>query len=269
MMPPLFEERTGRFVGLTEQQVATLNPDQLRAYSNLADATKQLDAANKEAVEARDHHHASVRKLQEAEAEAKKHRWTAHNEWRSMIAAGRGLPTDQELLKGAVVRCQMQGKELSEENLKAELPPGFPLEIDDGNNTAPTLFDLQEVVSDSHIRMHEAEARQRDYRGRVAAAITQWQVACDAPATFEDLVRSHIQSENRLRAERVANGEVRTAGGRPGRSVVDQFAAATRASGRRAGGGNSFRRGPNGTQAYSAIEAAKINAQRAAQAKAK
>lgn len=260
MLPSLYEEKTGRFTGLTEQQVGTLNPDQLRAYNHLADVTAKLEAANTEAGEARDHHHTSVRKLQEAEAEAKKHQWTPHNEWKAMIAAGRGLPTDRQLLQGAVIRCRMQGKEITRENLLAELPPGFPLEIEDGTGaTAPTLYDLQEAVSDSAIRLHEADARQRAYRAHVAAAITQWQNAIDTPASFESLVRQHIASENAERARRVEAGEVRVSG-RPGRSVIDQFAYATRNSGRRAGGGSGFRRG-----GVSYTEAMRLNAERARQ----
>lgn len=276
-MPPLFEEKTGKFVGLDAEQAATLNPQQLKAYNDLADATVKLAAADKKAVEARDHHHAVVRKLQEAEAK-KKQRWTPHDEWRAMVAAGRGLPTDKELLKGAMVRVQMQGKELTRENLLTELPPGFQIEID--GEDGPSLFDLQEALSESTVQMHAANQRQRDARGCVASCITQWQIANQGTPTFESLIRQHIEAQNAERQAR-ADGLIPPRGYKGGNSQVDRMAAAMsggsgpgpvrmpdgstmRGSGMaRAGGGNAFRRG-----AFTKAEAARENARRAREAAA-
>lgn len=255
--PPLFDPK-GKFIGLADEQIAKLNLDQKSAYDELAAATAQLDTANAEYVAARDHHHASVRALQEAQAnQTKQRQWTHMDEWRSMIAAGKGLPDDKTLLKQAMVKVQMSGKELTEENLRAELPPGFILEIDADDK--PSLFDRQEKVSESTVRMRLADERVRECRGRVAECITRWQTI--HAGNFEGLIREHIANENRLRAERVASGQSRVTG-HPGPSEIDRFAFYTKQSGRRAGGGGSFRRG-----GYTPSEAARINAERARQAK--
>lgn len=255
MDTPLFEEKTGRFVGLNPEQLAALNPAQRAAYDALADATTKLAEANAEFEAARENHYAAVRALQEAETEAKKRKpWTHMDEWRAMKAAGDGLPTDKDLLKQAIAKCQLEGVELSEQNIKAHLPPNFVLEIDDGTKASePTLYDLQEALSETHVRMHESDQRMRGWRARVAECITAWQVANNATPNFESLVRQHIQSENAERARRVANGESRPTS-RPGRSEIDRYAFVTRNSGKRAGGGSGFRRG-----GVSANEAMRLN----------
>jgi len=253
MMPSLFEEKTGKFTGLTSEQLVTLKPDQLKAHDDVRDAAAALDAANAEFVAARDHQYESVRVLREAEAAALKERkWSHMDEWRSMVAAGRGEPDDRTLLKQAMFRCQAAGDELTPQNIRKHGGP--VIEIDDGN---PTLYDLQETLSEATVRYRVADERIREARGRLSQTITQWQLACGETKSFEQLARQHIASENAERARRVAEGRSRM-NGQPGPSAIDHFAFATKQSGRRAGGSGSFRRGG---MTYS--EAARENARRA------
>lgn len=51
-MSGLFELKPGKFTPLSDAQLATLNDEQLGAYTDLKSAVAQLDAANAEAESA-------------------------------------------------------------------------------------------------------------------------------------------------------------------------------------------------------------------------
>jgi hypothetical protein len=64
----VFTPKTGQFIRLEPDALASLTDDQLRAYSDLADAVDQLDAANAEMIAARAFNQAAVAQLDYAKA---------------------------------------------------------------------------------------------------------------------------------------------------------------------------------------------------------
>lgn len=219
----LFEQKTGVFVPLTPDQLNTLSDTQHSAYDSVVAAWDELTAANAEATDARAHNQQCVKALDEAHAaEAKRRKWTPLDEVRAMIAAG---PT------GA--------------GGKRPEPAPEP-------NT--DVQDAQAALTESHVWLRSAAARQSEARGAVALAVQHWQVAVGGTQSHSDLVREHLKSENEQRAARVA-GRIPERG-RPGPSAIDQYAYYTRATGRSSGGSRSFARGGmSQTQAMRALQA--------------
>jgi hypothetical protein len=68
----MFDSRTGKFIPLSDAQLARLNPDQRSAYDDLRREVALLDAANTEAESAIKANHAAVAALHAAEAAAAK-----------------------------------------------------------------------------------------------------------------------------------------------------------------------------------------------------
>ena len=114
------------------------------------------------------------------------------------------------------------------------------------NGAAPSrpvsVADAQRALVDSQMRSARATDAQREARGNVALALERFQRATMQTQTPEQLVRAHIESENQLRADRVAGKIPQRGGQRRLGSAVDAFAFHTRASGRGAGGGRAFGR---------------------------
>lgn len=66
----VFEQRTGKFIPLDADQLATLSPEQADAYADLARAVSLLDAAKELAASARAFNQEAVRQLDYARANA-------------------------------------------------------------------------------------------------------------------------------------------------------------------------------------------------------
>lgn len=66
----IFEQRTGKFIPLSEDELATLSPEQADAYADLARAVATLDAAKELALSARAFNQRAVAALDEARANA-------------------------------------------------------------------------------------------------------------------------------------------------------------------------------------------------------
>jgi hypothetical protein len=94
------------------------------------------------------------------------------------------------------------------------------------------------------LRYRQANERMLTARGRFNLALRDWQNATTQTITPDQLIRSHIDAETKLRAD-VKEGRVspRKSPDQPGPSAIDQFAFYTKTTGRRPGGGGSFRRG--------------------------
>lgn len=106
-----------------------------------------------------------------------------------------------------------------------------------------SVAELQQQRVESMMRCQRATDAQRECRGRVALALQQFQRATMQTQTQEQMIRQHIESENKLRADRAA-GKISPRGGqRRLGSAIDTTAYYSRNAGRGAGGGNAFRRG--------------------------
>jgi hypothetical protein len=209
----IFEAKTGKFTPLPADQLAKLTTDQRNAYNALVLAVDELDAANAEATDARDSNQAAVRRLDAAEAADKKRpKWTFLDEWKA--------------------------------NLRVSSNPVGVVPEQQPSDTQ----DAQKALAESHIWLRSAAERQGNARGAVALCVQKWQVASGVTQTQEQQRREFIESENRLRAERVASGQPRPSSSRPGPSAIDQHAYYTRgARGRQVGPGGAplygYRRG--------------------------
>ncbi|MGD0076855.1 MAG: hypothetical protein ABSD31_21395 [Candidatus Binataceae bacterium] len=93
-------------------------------------------------------------------------------------------------------------------------------------------------------RYRQASERQLVARGRFNLALRDWENATMQTVSPDQLIRSHIDAETKLRAD-VKAGLVspRKTPDQPGPSAIDRLAFYSKNSGRRPGGGNSFRRG--------------------------
>lgn len=86
----MFDPKTGKFMPLTEIQLARFDDEQRAAYDELESVAAALDAANREAADAIAANHAAVAALDAAEkAEAKKPKWTFLDELRATQAQWR------------------------------------------------------------------------------------------------------------------------------------------------------------------------------------
>jgi hypothetical protein len=106
-----------------------------------------------------------------------------------------------------------------------------------------SVLEAQRRLVEVQLRCARATDRQRKARGNVALALAAFQKATMQTQTQEQLIRQHIESENQLRADRVAGKIPQRGGQRRLGSAIDAFAYYTRATGRSAGGGAAFRRG--------------------------
>lgn len=121
------------------------------------------------------------------------------------------------------------------------------------NGSAPSHIDAPKAalsvvaahhqLAEAQMRCARATDRQREARGNVAVALEKFQRATMVTQNFEQLIRQHIDSENKLRADRVAGNLPQRGAQRRLGSAVDAYAFHTRNHGRGAGGGNAFRRG--------------------------
>jgi hypothetical protein len=93
-------------------------------------------------------------------------------------------------------------------------------------------------------RFRQASERQLVARGRFNLALRDWENATKQSISADQLIRSHINAETQLRHDVKAGlAPPRKSPDRPGPSAIDQFAYYTKTTGRRPGGGGSFRRG--------------------------
>ena len=213
----VFEIKTGKFSPLNKSQQATLNEEQLAAYTDLASAVADLADATAEYESALPAMRAANDALREAEAvQAKSPKWTRIDETRRMIAQSRG----------------------------PEYLAKFPLTVVDPSIGA-AVIEGHRVQSDCQQRLQQATNRQRECRHRVAMSLQRWQNATMQTITQEQLVRQHLAHETQLRKNRVEGRGPERATPRLG-SKVDEFAFYTRAHGRGTGGGRAFGRGAYG-----------------------
>ena len=101
-----------------------------------------------------------------------------------------------------------------------------------GRPSAPrpvSVADARCALVNSQMRCARATDRQREARGNVAVALERFQRATMQTVTQEQLVRQHIESENRLRADRVAGKIAPRGGQRRLGSAIDAYAFYTKA----------------------------------------
>lgn len=83
MTTQIFETGTGKFMPLTDDELATLNEQQVIAYNDLKSSVKALADADAEAADAKAQLNADVAALNVAERNAPPRR-SFHDEWKAM-----------------------------------------------------------------------------------------------------------------------------------------------------------------------------------------
>ncbi len=213
----VYDMKTRKFTPLSEEQRATLNPEQLAAYSGLEAAVDNLAAADTELEAAVTANRAAGEALHEAQAVQKASpKWSRLDEVRAMIAQ-----TRPDTLKKAA-----------------------PLTVVDPSISA-AVNRAMATQADCQMRLNAAADRRRVCNGRVNLALSRWQNATQQTITQEQLIRQHLASETQLRADRAAGRVPERATPHLG-SAIDAFAYYTKAHGRGTGGGRSFARGGPG-----------------------
>ncbi len=211
----VFDMKTRKFTPLSDEQRATLNDEQLAAYSGLEVAVENLAAADTELENAVTAHRAAGEALTDAQAvQAKAPKWSRLDEVRLMAARNRP------------------------DTLKA------PLTVVDPSISAAVIR-ATATQADCQMRLNAAVDRRRVCDGRVNMALSRWQSATQQTITQEQLIRQHLASETQLRADRAAGRVPERATPHLG-SAIDAFAYYTKAHGRGTGGGRSFARGGPG-----------------------
>jgi hypothetical protein len=89
---------------------------------------------------------------------------------------------------------------------------------------AQRVAHAEERLIDARAVLQEAKRRAKDARGKLAEAITQWQLGSGAPRNFDELIRQEIAASNELRRAQAA-GEIPPPPERIHRSTVDRVAS--------------------------------------------
>ena len=105
-------------------------------------------------------------------------------------------------------------------------PPDDLVETaDDPAVLLDNIVGAQKRLVQSQIDLRIARDRQREAKGKVMAALGQWNHVAGETPNFQSLVRQHLAAENQRRAD-VASGKIepRRNMNRPGPSLIDKLA---------------------------------------------
>ncbi len=211
----VFEIKTGKFMPLTPEQLATLTEPQLAAYNGLAAAVADVAAVYAEHEAAVAANRAAADALAAAEAAyAQAPKWTRLDEARVLMEQSRPGYLAKNGLSLTVV------------------DPSIGIEL---NRARQAHVDCQ-------IRLQRAADQRLPANRNVGLALQAWQNATAETISQEQLVRAHLAGETQLRADRAAGRVPERAQPRIANSKIDQFAYYTKQHGRGTGGGRAFAR---------------------------